>query len=168
MRNNVVVLATDLALGVGCEGTLPWPHCPEDLKKFKEITTGKSLLMGRATYEEMQSAGVVWGSRIPYVVTREPHTLAGEGIAINSARAIDLLDSAEPIHIIGGTSLFNSLDIWSNVETVYHTIHRDVYKCDRYLLKEAADYMENAFHREETIGIAARAVLVKRVRRECQ
>ena len=37
---------------IGAGGKLPW-HLPEDLKKFKELTTGKVVIMGRKTYESI-------------------------------------------------------------------------------------------------------------------
>ncbi len=37
---------------IGREGTLPW-HIPSDLKRFKEITMGKPVVMGRKTWESL-------------------------------------------------------------------------------------------------------------------
>ena len=56
-RNNVI----------GSEGNLPW-HIPEDLKKFKSITMGKPMIMGRSTYE---SIGKALPGRKNLVMTRD-------------------------------------------------------------------------------------------------
>ena len=37
---------------IGSEGTLPW-HLPADLRRFKALTTGKPMIMGRKTFESL-------------------------------------------------------------------------------------------------------------------
>ena len=50
------MLSIIVALGknneIGCDNKLMW-HIPEDLKNFKEITTGKKIVMGRKTFESI-------------------------------------------------------------------------------------------------------------------
>lgn len=46
----VVIAAMNKHRTIGLDGTMPW-HCPEDLKFFKKITMGQTLIMGRKTYE---------------------------------------------------------------------------------------------------------------------
>jgi dihydrofolate reductase len=46
------VVAIDINKGIAKDGKIPW-HYPEDLKFFKELTTGHVVIMGRKTYESI-------------------------------------------------------------------------------------------------------------------
>lgn len=91
---------------IGRDGQLPW-HMPADLKRFKQLTTGHHLLMGRRTYE---SVGKPLPGRITVVITRA-HDFSPAGVAI--ARSIDeAISKAEAtgdreVFIGGGTEIFN-------------------------------------------------------------
>jgi dihydrofolate reductase len=64
-----VIIAAVARNGViGFEGRLPW-HIPEDLARFKELTLGNAVVMGRATYE---SIGRPLPGRVNIVLTRRP------------------------------------------------------------------------------------------------
>ena len=52
MFSIIVAIGKNREIGKG--NKLLW-HIPEDLKNFKEITTGKTVIMGRKTFEIMQS-----------------------------------------------------------------------------------------------------------------
>ena len=67
----VAAVARNGVIGVG--GGLPW-HLPEDLRRFKELTIGHVLVMGRRTYE---SIGRPLPGRTTVVVTRRPDWSAG-------------------------------------------------------------------------------------------
>ncbi|HQM86976.1 MAG TPA: dihydrofolate reductase, partial [Methylotenera sp.] len=54
---------------IGLNNTLPW-HLPEDLKRFRALTTGHHIIMGRKTYE---SLGRLLPNRTTVIVTRNPH-----------------------------------------------------------------------------------------------
>lgn len=64
-----LIAAIDLDGGIGKEGRVPW-HLSADLKRFKELTWGHHLVMGRITYA---SLGRALPGRINLVVTRQPH-----------------------------------------------------------------------------------------------
>ena len=75
----IVALANNRVIGVN--NTLPW-HLPEDLKRFRALTTGHHIIMGRKTYE---SLGRLLPNRTTVIVTRNPsYQVAGALIAINS------------------------------------------------------------------------------------
>ena len=88
---------------IGVDNKLPW-NLPEDLKKFKEITTGNVVIMGRKTYE---SIGKALPNRINIVVTRDKNFFVPGVLSANS------LDSAllkaggnKDIFIIGGGEIY--------------------------------------------------------------
>jgi dihydrofolate reductase len=47
------ILACDENWGIGKAGTLPWPHNSADLKWFKQMTTGSTVVMGRKTWDSL-------------------------------------------------------------------------------------------------------------------
>lgn len=90
---------------IGRDNTLPW-HLPEDLKRFKRLTLGKPIVMGRKTYE---SIGKPLPGRQNIVVTRDPN-YRREGVSVVHA-ADDALRSAAgapEIMVIGGAELFRA------------------------------------------------------------
>ena len=92
-RNNVI----------GSEGNLPW-HIPEDLKKFKSITMGKPMIMGRSTFE---SIGKALPGRKNIVMTRDKEYQAdGISVAHNLEEALVLCEQAREIMIIGGGEIY--------------------------------------------------------------
>ena len=87
---------------IGRDNALPW-HIPEDLRWFKQVTSGKTVVMGRKTF---QSIGRPLPNRLNIVVTRAPG-FAAEGVQIAHSldEAIGKGGDGE-ILVIGGSSLF--------------------------------------------------------------
>lgn len=74
----VVLVAAVADNGViGRDGDIPW-RIPEDMRHFREVTTGHTLVMGRVTYD---SIGRPLPGRTNVVVTRNPHWRA-EGVTV--------------------------------------------------------------------------------------
>lgn len=99
-----LTLVAALARGraIGLRGGMPW-HLPAELAHFKVTTMGKSLVMGRRTWE---SIGRALPGRQNIVVTRdEALKAAGCEVAHSLEEAIDLANSDE-VMIIGGASLY--------------------------------------------------------------
>lgn len=88
---------------IGRGGTLPW-HLPNDLKRFKQLTMGHHIVMGRKTYD---SLGRPLPGRTMVVLTRQPDW-TGPGatpVATLDAALALAKDDPEPF-IIGGADLF--------------------------------------------------------------
>jgi dihydrofolate reductase len=94
---------------IGRQNKLPW-HLPNDLKYFKRLTSGKTVIMGRKTYE---SIGRPLPNRINIVITRAKDFHA-EGIkvvnslpaALELAAAETLISGAEEVIVIGGAEIY--------------------------------------------------------------
>jgi dihydrofolate reductase len=88
---------------IGAGGGLPW-HLSEDLRRFKEITMGKPMIMGRATFE---SIGKALPGRRSIVMTRQAD-YAAEGVEIVNTpeAALDLAGDADEVMIIGGGTVY--------------------------------------------------------------
>jgi len=107
MRISIIV-AMDENGGIGFENHLPW-HLPEDLKRFKRLTMGHHLILGRKTY---QSIGRVLPGRRMIVMTRNPDTqYAGVDVVPSLEAAINLAKSRDDdeVFIGGGSEVYRSV-----------------------------------------------------------
>jgi len=118
----LVILSTNNV--IGRDNKLPW-HMPADLKRFKNLTMGHHILMGRRTFDEIKKP---LPGRINVVITRDHH-FAAEGVAI--ARSIDeAISKAEAtgdheIFLIGGGEIFKQ--VIHRADRMYITrIHADI------------------------------------------
>lgn len=88
---------------IGREGKLPW-HIPADLKRFKALTMGSVMVMGRKTFESLP--GLLPGRR-HIVLTRDRGWRAeGAEVAYDVEEALKLA-GGERISVIGGAHIFN-------------------------------------------------------------
>lgn len=88
---------------IGREGKLPW-HLPDDLRHFKALTMGTSMVMGRKTFESLP--GLLPG-RAHIVLTRDPDWSAeGVEVARDVAGAIALGEGPR-LSVIGGAEIFH-------------------------------------------------------------
>ncbi|HEX4895935.1 MAG TPA: dihydrofolate reductase [Solimonas sp.] len=103
-----LIAAMDRNRLIGREGQLPW-RLPNDLKFFKRNTVGKTVLMGRKTWD---SLGRALPDRENWVLTRDP------GFSAPGARVFHDLDTALAAHarggggelmVIGGAELYRQL-----------------------------------------------------------
>src|SRR5688500_12246304 len=88
---------------IGRDNKLPW-HLPADLKRFKHLTLGKPVIMGRKTYVSIvDQLGKILPDRDNIVVTRNPDFEApGCKVATSVEEALKLAGDAEEIFVIGG------------------------------------------------------------------
>jgi dihydrofolate reductase len=87
---------------IGRDGKLPW-HIPADLKRFKALTMGTAMVMGRRTFESLPS---LLPGRRHIVLTRDPNwNEPGAEVAHSVEDAVDLAGE-EPVSVIGGADLF--------------------------------------------------------------
>lgn len=91
---------------IGHEGRLPW-HLPADLKRFKALTLGKPIIMGRGTYESIGRA--LPGRRNIVVSGRPTFQAAGCEVAESPEAALSLVEQDEEVFCIGGASLYEQL-----------------------------------------------------------
>lgn len=68
MKKLAIIVALDMNDAIGKGGTIPW-HIPEDMKRFKELTMGRPVIMGRKTFE---SIGRALPGRSNIIVSRYP------------------------------------------------------------------------------------------------
>jgi dihydrofolate reductase len=98
-----LIVATDDEGGIGLRGGLPW-HLPDDLRRFKALTLGKPVVMGRRTWD---SIGRPLPGRLNIVVSRDPR------LAIQGATVVGTLEAAlaaaggvPEVCVIGGAEIY--------------------------------------------------------------
>ena len=87
---------------IGRDGTLPW-HIPADLKRFKALTMGSAMVMGRRTFESLP--GILPGRRHIVLTRDERWTAPGVEVAHSPDDALGLAGD-EPVSVIGGADIF--------------------------------------------------------------
>ena len=88
---------------IGKDGRLPW-RIPADLRRYKAMTMGKPMVMGRRTFE---SFGGPLPGRRHIVLTRSPGwTAEGVDVARDKDEALALAGDVPEIAIVGGTEVF--------------------------------------------------------------
>ena len=98
-----LVAALDRNFAIGRGNALPW-HLPADLKRFKALTLGKPLLMGRRTAE---SLGRALPGRRNLVLTRSGQVpFAGMEAVASLGDALDLVFDAGELCVIGGGEVY--------------------------------------------------------------
>lgn len=121
---SIIVAMTDDRV-IGKDNTLPW-HIPEDLHRFKALTMGHPIIMGRRTFE---SIGKALPGRTNIVVTSQPLTVPG----VLTARSLDealALSSSDETFIIGGSRLF--AEALPKADRLYITLIHDKIEGDTY------------------------------------
>ena len=101
--NISMIVAVDSNGGIGKDNKLLW-HIPGDLKRFKEITTGKTVVMGRKTFESLPFKNGL-PNRKNICLTRTPKDSIENVTYINDINII-LNNSEEEIFIIGGAEIY--------------------------------------------------------------
>lgn len=87
---------------IGAQGTLPW-HLPADLRRFKALTIGQPMVMGRKTFESLP--GLLAGRR-HIVLTREPEWAEDGAEVAHSVDEALRLANAPHVAVIGGAEVF--------------------------------------------------------------
>lgn len=88
---------------IGQDGALPW-HLPDDLRRFKALTMGKPILMGRRTWE---SIGRPLPGRTNLVLTRDPAFRAAGATVVSSLdAALAAAAGHEELMVIGGAQVY--------------------------------------------------------------
>ena len=91
---------------IGRENAIPW-RIPEDVQRFKELTTGHAVVMGRRTWDSIPDRFRPLTGRRNVVVTRNPDW-HGDGAERASSLddALLLLGDAAQVFVIGGAELY--------------------------------------------------------------
>jgi dihydrofolate reductase len=91
---------------IGRDNTVPW-HLPDDMRRFRELTTGHPVVMGRRTWDSLPVRYRPLPGRRNVVVTRDPSWHAdGAERAGSIDEALALLGDVPQVFVIGGAEVY--------------------------------------------------------------
>ncbi|PHS17697.1 MAG: diacylglycerol kinase [Blastopirellula sp.] len=129
---------------IGRNGDMPW-RLSSDLKRFKSITMGHHIVMGRKTYE---SIGRLLPGRTTVIITRQPdYQVEGAVIADSLDSAIEQAAGDDELFIVGGGQIYASSLAQAN--KIYQTrVHTEINDGDTFFPE--VDWTQwNKVHAEE-------------------
>lgn len=138
-----IIVAVSENQVIGRDNGLIW-RLSGDLKRFKALTTGHTVVMGRKTFESM---GRALPNRRNIVITRNAGYRA-EGIETVTTieAALALVADEEEVFVIGGGTIYSAL--WDQAAKLYLTVVHTVTEGDTYLPEvEEAHWLETGRQR---------------------
>jgi len=123
-----IIAATSENNALGKDNQLVW-HLPDDFKRFKSLTSGHFIVMGRKTFESFPKP---LPNRTHIIITRQADYEVPEGciVASNLTKAIALCPKNEEVFIIGGGEIYKqSIDLAQKIELtkVHTTVDADTF-----------------------------------------
>ena len=119
-----LIVAVDRNWGIGCDNKL-LAHIPEDMKFFREMTTGKVVVMGRKTFESLPNGALP--NRDNVVITRNDDFKA-DNVRV---QADLLVDNSDDVFIIGGEQIYRQALPYCKY--AYVTKINAEFEADRYM-----------------------------------
>ena len=102
-RPEITLVLARAANGViGADGRMPW-HLPADLRRFKQITMGRPMIMGRKTFDSLPA---VLEGRRHIVLTRDPDWQDEGAEPVATIEAALKLANAPHVMVIGGAEIY--------------------------------------------------------------
>ena len=120
-----IIVATSKNRVIGNNNSLIW-KLPSDLKRFKQITTDNTIVMGRKTYE---SIGKPLPNRRNIIITRDTNYLVDNCEIVNSLEEALMLCNNDCFIIGGGEIYKQSIDI---ADKIYLTLVQEDFEGDTY------------------------------------
>ena len=112
---------------IGVNNELPW-KLSADLKRFRQITSGKPVVMGRKTFE---SIGKPLPNRMNIIITRDKNYTIDGCVAVHSAEgALNAAKGSKEIMIIGGGQIFR--EFLPKAKRMYLTVIEKEFGGDAY------------------------------------
>ncbi len=112
---------------IGKDNSLPW-NMPADMKRFKELTTGKPVIMGRKTFE---SIGKPLPDRTNIIMTRDENYKAEGCIVVHSVdEALKSAEGNEEVMVIGGAQIYK--EFFPRANKMYLTVIDNDFEGDVY------------------------------------
>lgn len=136
VSNMILIFAVDINWNIGFEGDLLY-KISEDLKRFRRLTTGNIIIMGRKTFESLPDKKVL-PDRINIIITRDKDYKADNALVVNSTEELFTLlkeinsNNEMENYVIGGGNIGRQLMSYCN--RAYITkLFRGFEKADTYL-----------------------------------
>lgn len=121
-----IVVAISENNAIGKNNQLLW-HLPADLKHFRLITTGHTVIMGRKTYD---SVGKPLPNRRNIIITRQDITIEGCEVVKSIEAALALCADEEEVFIVGGAEIYRQA--MHLTDRIYLTIVHQKFEADSF------------------------------------
>lgn len=120
----VLIAACSLNRAIGYQGKLPWPHMAADMRRFRQMTLGEAIVMGRKTFESMGSKALperynlvvsrtITGDQFSALVDQQVYAFGSLLVALEMAE----LEGYERVFVIGGGEIYQAaLPLASRIE----------------------------------------------------
>lgn len=123
-----IVACVSKNYALGNHGDLIY-HLPDDMKRFRKLTTGHTVIMGRKTFESLPNGPLPNRKNIVVSSTLKDGDIPGVLIAKNVMQAILTANPTEPneeVFVIGGASVYKQALELNLIENIYLTVVQDV------------------------------------------
>jgi dihydrofolate reductase len=111
-----LIVATSKNNVIAKEGQIPW-KCPQDMKLFRQTTTGNTIIMGKKTFDTLPSP---LKNRENIVVTRNKNLKLGEDVIVVNSLEEAFEKASHDIFVIGGGEIYNqTIDL---ATTIYRSV----------------------------------------------
>lgn len=120
-----LILASDINGGIGYKNSLPWNNLFGDLKRFKTLTYGQIVVMGRNTWESLPKKPL--NGRLNFVITSQNLSLPNGAIALPNLNHFTFYKN---VWLIGGATLIESA--WDLITEVHLSRAFTQYNCDKF------------------------------------
>ena len=120
------ILACDQCGGIGYRGQLPWSKLDGDLARFKQLTTGCTIVMGRSTWDSLPKRPLP--NRKNVVVSSQKLNLDSSVQVLNDLSNLNSIDDA---WFIGGAGLLKH--VYSLITEFHLTRAHQKYDCDVFI-----------------------------------
>ena len=126
-----LIVACDPKGGIGYDNKLPWSKIEGDLPRFKQLTTGKKVIMGRKTFESLPVKPLP--NRINYVLSRNPVVIEPGKPGVMSFSKVSLLKNFidDDCWVIGGAQVIEAC--WDLISEIHLTRTLTEYDCDTHI-----------------------------------
>ena len=121
-----VILACDPNGGIGYENKLPWSNIEGDLPRFKQLTAGQVIVMGRNTWDSLPKKPLP--GRLNLVVSSKTFSVPPGALVINDLAHFTHFKNA---WLIGGAKLITNC--WDMIDEVHLTKTFTEYTCDTFI-----------------------------------
>ena len=129
-----IIVAISKNHAIGKNNQLLW-HMPNDLKHFKEITSGRTIIMGRKTFD---SVGKPLPRRRNIVVTRQDIEIPGCEVVKSIAEGLALCAHDDEVFIGGGAEIYRQA--MAKTDRIYLTIIHKEFEADTFFPE--IDYLQ--------------------------
>ncbi len=128
MRNISIIVAISKNNAIGKDNKLLW-HLSDDLKRFKKLTTGHTIIMGKKTFDSLPNGALT--NRTNIVITHNKDIkIPGCIMAYSINDAIEKCNNDDEIFVVGGGSIYKQFLKFAN--KIYLTIVQENFDADTF------------------------------------